>query len=120
MPKNDKVMIGTSGDWVRVKDNGHIELAIGEDGETDAKISMDQWETFQVIQKLAEVSGLYLDRTGAQGLIIKRPENPKEVERRNELAAVLSNWDSLYKDLPESTQNAIEHIIRGEIERGEL
>lgn len=121
MANNDKVMIGKSGDWVRVReDHGDTVLSIGEDGETNARIDMSDWEAFQVIQKLAEVSGLFLDKTGAQGLIISRPENPREEERREELADQFSNGEWKYKDLPDSTQRAIEFVLTEEIKEGKL
>jgi hypothetical protein len=119
MANADKVMIGNSGDWVRVrKDVEATNLAIGEDGEVISSISMRQWETFEVIRKLADVSGLYSDRTGAMGLIIRRPENPAEAERREELAYKF--MDTSYEECIPAMQHAILFIVEGEIKRGEL
>lgn len=126
MPDNEKVMLGNHGHWVRVKEWGTrgekplTYLGLGEDGETVAWNALTPWDVFQVIQKLAETSGLFLDKTGAQGLIITRPTNPREEVRREDLASQFSRGEWEYKDLPDSTKLAINHILTEEIKRGDL
>ena len=125
MPEVKKIKVSNEGRWIRVagiaKQEGEKTIVtMGRDHVTVWEETLTDWETFLFNRELAKESGLFLDKTGAQGLIIRRPENPAEDERKKALASVFSNWKSDYEDLPESTRDAIDFIINGEIERGEL
>ena len=123
MSKYKKIKVSNEGRWIRVAgvagDGGTI-VTMGRDHVTVWEEELTDWEMFLFIRELAKESGLLLDKTGAQGLIIRRPENPAEAERVEELAAVCTNGEWEYKDLPDSTKVAIQYIVQGEIERGEL
>lgn len=123
MAEVKKIKVSNGGRWIRVTgvdgDGGTI-VTMGRDHVTVWEEELTDWKMFLFIRELAKQSGLLLDKTGAQGLIIKRPENPAEAERRTALASIFSGWKTDYEDLPESTRDAIDFIVQGEIERGEL
>ncbi|UDL16674.1 hypothetical protein SEA_ATUIN_281 [Arthrobacter phage Atuin] len=72
-----------------------------------------------IIEELVKVAGFKSEPTGnGMGLIIQFPESPAVQERREELAWKF--FDTCHDRLENGQEHAIEYIIDGEKQRGEL
>ncbi|QFG12110.1 Hypothetical Protein OBI_RACECAR_265 [Arthrobacter phage Racecar] len=117
LTEEHKVKVG-AGFYVEVVGLGsNVILNMGTETEEWGQLGMTQWETFQVIQKLAEVSGLSTGETLRGGIIVDRPENPRERERIEELSAKFTNGEWEFEQLDPAAQRAVMFIVNTEFGR---
>jgi hypothetical protein len=95
----------------------HTEVAFMQ---TDASgVSLEAVDARRIIEVLANSAGFKTEPTGnGMGIIIQFPESPAVHDRRDELADKF--FDLTYGHLDAQRQHAVEFIIDGEKQRGEL
>jgi hypothetical protein len=100
--------------------NGPGKVVSVKTGSDPADLT--EWEMYDFIEKMLEQSGVIYEKNPKSGVIsIYRPLSPAEVRRRDELAVQFGPLGEIkYANVAPGLQKAIDHIIQGEFERGEL
>ena len=104
--------------WVSVTGEGSESSADVYVQTAEFGVSLSKAQAFDLIVLLCEGAGLQLDRTGLDGLIIQKPENPAIAKRRDELASVFAGYDKKFDVCPPPLKRAINYIVDGELEAG--
>jgi hypothetical protein len=112
---------------ITTRDSGWVDVRAEDKGSSaevyvtaqDCGASLTRAQVRELIEDLVEVAGFKSEPTGTgMGIIIQFPESPAVHERRDELAGKF--WGKLYGQVGTENQHAIEYIIDGEKQRGEL